>query len=210
MARRQKEEPAVHRNRIAMAAGELFETKGIGAATMDEIAKKAGYSKATLYVYFQNKEEIVGYLVLHSMVKLKEYLSSAMESKKDFREKYLAIGRALVIYEEEYPFYFSMVLDHINIDFQHSRCEESERETFRVGEEITSMLLAFFNDAVEKGAFRKQPDIHAVLFSIWGMLSGLIQLTANKQEYITQEMHLSKQEFLERGFMLLYDAVEKK
>lgn len=38
--------------------------KGIAATSMDDIAKAAGYSKATLYVYFENKEEIVGILVL--------------------------------------------------------------------------------------------------------------------------------------------------
>lgn len=210
MARRIKEEPGVHRNRIAMAAGKLFETKGIKTTTMDEIAKEAGYSKATLYVYFQNKEEIVGYLVLHSMTKLKEYLALALASEKDFREKYLDICQAMVSYEEEYPFYFSMVLDHINIDFEHSDCEESERETFRVGEEINLLLSSFFACGIEKGVFKNQLDIKAVIFIIWGMLSGLVQLAANKQEYILQEIHMTKKEFLEKGFMLLYDAIKQK
>lgn len=210
MARRIKEEPGIHRNRIAMAAGELFESKGIDSTTMNEIAKKAGYSKATLYVYFQNKEEIVGYLVLHSMNKLKEYLASALVSEKDFKGKYLDICRAMVLYEEEYPYYFSMVLDHINIDFEHSLCEESERETFRVGEEINALLVSFFTCGIEKGAFKNQLDIKSVIFSIWGMLSGFIQLAANKQEYIAQEMHMAKEEFLERGFLFLYAAIGKK
>lgn len=210
MARRIKEEPSVHRNRIAMAAGRLFEIKGIEAATMDEIAKEAGYSKATLYVYFQSKEEIVGYLVLYSMTKLREYLAIALASEKDFREKYLDICQAMVLYEEEYPFYFSMVLDHINIDFEHSDCEEAERETFRVGEEINLLLFSFFTCGIEKGAFKAQLDVKAIIFMIWGMLSGLIQLAVNKQEYIFQEIHLSKQEFLKRGFLLLYDAIKQE
>lgn len=210
MARRIKEEPSVHRNRIAMAAGRLFEIKGIEAATMDEIAKEAGYSKATLYVYFQSKEEIVGYLVLYSMTKLREYLAIALASEKDFREKYLDICQAMVLYEEEYPFYFSMVLDHINIDFEHSDCEEAERETFRVGEEINLLLFSFFTCGIEKGVFKAQLDVKAIIFMIWGMLSGLIQLAVNKQEYIFQEIHLSKQEFLKRGFLLLYDAIKQE
>lgn len=209
MARRIKEEADIHRKRIAMAAGELFEEKGIEAATMNEIAKKSGYSKATLYVYFQNKEEIVGYLVLHSMIKLKEYLVSALATEKEFKEKYLDICQAMVVYEEEYPFYFSMVLDHINIDFEHSHCEESERETFRVGEEINTLLASFFISGIEKGAFKDQMDVKSVIFSIWGMLSGFIQLVENKREYIYQEMHITKEEFLERGFLFLYGAIER-
>ncbi|MDD3412956.1 MAG: TetR/AcrR family transcriptional regulator [Lachnospiraceae bacterium] len=210
MGRRTKEEPYIHRRHIAEAAGELFEVKGIDTTSMNEIAVKAGYSKATLYVYFHNKEEIVGYLVLNSMIKLKEYLTSALESEKDFKNKYLDLCQAMVLYQEEYPFYFSMALDQINIDFEHSDCEESERETFQVGEEINTLLSLFARSGIEQGAFKSQLNIKSVLFSIWGMLSGFIQLATNKQEYISQEIHMTKKEFLENGFLFLYDAIEKK
>ena len=53
MARRKKEPRSVHREKIASAASVLFMDKGIVATSMDDIAKAAGYSKATLYVYFE-------------------------------------------------------------------------------------------------------------------------------------------------------------
>ncbi|EFQ57853.1 transcriptional regulator, TetR family [Streptococcus downei F0415] len=57
MARRKKEPVEAHRRAIAQAAHQLFIGKGLAATTVDMIAKAAGYSKATLYVYFKNKEE---------------------------------------------------------------------------------------------------------------------------------------------------------
>ena len=75
MARRKKEPRSVHRDNIASVASELFAERGISATSMDDIAKAAGYSKATLYVYFENKEEIVSIVVLDSMKKLCSYLS---------------------------------------------------------------------------------------------------------------------------------------
>ncbi len=77
MGRRKKEPRSVHRENIASAASVLFMEKGIAETSMDDIAKAAGYSKATLYVYFENKEEIVGILVLGSMKKLYDYIVSA-------------------------------------------------------------------------------------------------------------------------------------
>ncbi len=210
MARRIKEDASIHRNRIANAAGILFESNGIINTSMDEIAKNAGYSKATLYVYFKNKDEIVGYLVLSSMIKLKNYLITALSCEGNFKKKYMEICNAMVLYSEEYPFYFSMVLDNINIDFKSSRCEESERATFCVGEEINMILSSFFKSGIEQGAFVKRTDIKALIFSFWGMLSGLIQLAENKKEYISQEIHMTKKDFLERGFEFLYGALEKK
>ena len=70
MARRKKEPKSVHRENIAAAASALFMEKGTTATSMNDIAKAAGYSKATLYVYFENKEEIIGFLVLDSMKRL--------------------------------------------------------------------------------------------------------------------------------------------
>ena len=79
MGRRKKEPKCIHREKIASAASVLFMDKGIAATSMDDIARAAGYSKATLYVYFKNKEELVGILVLDSMKKLYHYIVSALE-----------------------------------------------------------------------------------------------------------------------------------
>lgn len=67
--------------------------KGIAATSMDDIAKAAGYSKATLYVYFENKEEIVGILVLNSMKKLYDYIASALTQQETTKERYDFICR---------------------------------------------------------------------------------------------------------------------
>ena len=88
MGRRRKEPESVHREHIAAAAEALFAQKGIQGTTMDDVAKKAGYSKATLYVYFANKEEIVGFLVHKSIKLLKECLSSAVFEPGTTKEKY--------------------------------------------------------------------------------------------------------------------------
>lgn len=208
MARRIKEDPGVHRMRIADAAGKLFEAKGTENTSVSEIARAAGYSKATLYVYFKNKEEIIAYLVLSSMKMLKDCIFSALSGKKDYRDRYFDICHAMVSYQEKYSYYFSIVLDYINIDFDNSGCEESERETFMVGEEINSMLFSFINDGIKDGAFRKQSNVKSVIMTIWGMLSGLIQLASNKEQYILQEIRLSRKAFLDKGFQFLYGAIE--
>ena len=105
MGRRKKEPKSVHREKIASAASVLFMENGIAATSMDDIAKAAGYSKATLYVYFKNKEELVGILVLDSMKKLYNYIVSALERQKTTKEQYNFICHGLVQYQEEFPSY---------------------------------------------------------------------------------------------------------
>ncbi len=210
MGRRKKEPRSVHRENIVSAASTLFMERGIAATSMDDIAKAAGYSKATLYVYFENKEEIVGILALNSMKKLYDYISSALIQHETTKARYDFICRGLVQYQEEFPFYFKMVLDKINIDFESKEYLPEERETYQIGEEINEKIKNFLLSGMEKGDLRNDLDIMPAIFNFWGMLSGIIQLAANKEEYIKKSMGLSKIKFLEYGFSLVYHSIAIK
>jgi AcrR family transcriptional regulator len=52
--RRSEERP----REICAAALEVFAEKGFAAARLDEIARRAGVSKGTLYLYFKDKEDL--------------------------------------------------------------------------------------------------------------------------------------------------------
>ena len=210
MGRRKKEPRSVHRENIVSAASTLFMERGTAATSMDDIAKAAGYSKATLYVYFENKEEIVGILVLNSMKKLYDYISSALIQHETTKARYDFICRGLVQYQEEFPFYFKMVLDKINIDFESKAYLPEEKETYHIGEEINEKIKNFLLSGMEKGDLRNDLDIMPAIFNFWGMLSGIIQLAANKEEYIKKSMGLSKIKFLEYGFSLVYHSIAIK
>ena len=210
MGRRKKEPRSVHRENIVSAASALFMERGIAATSMDDIAKAAGYSKATLYVYFENKEEIVSILVLNSMKKLDDYISSALIQHEATKARYDFICRGLVQYQEEFPFYFKMVLDKINIDFERKDYLPEEKETYQIGEEINEKIKDFLLSGMEKGDLRSDLEIMPAILNFWGMLSGIIQLAANKEEYIKKSMGLSKIEFLEYGFSLVYRSIATK
>lgn len=86
MARRKKEPKSVHRENIAAAASALFMEKGIMATSINDIAKATEYSEATLYVYFENKEEIIGFSVLDSMKRLYRNISVCCQGLSSWRQ----------------------------------------------------------------------------------------------------------------------------
>src|SRR3982074_3758622 len=51
-------EDSAKRRQILDGARTVFLAQGFDAASMGEIARAAGVSKGTLYVYFENKEEL--------------------------------------------------------------------------------------------------------------------------------------------------------
>lgn len=207
MARRKKEPQSVHRKNIMKAAEQLFMTKGIENTSMNDIAKDAGYSKATLYVYFKNKEELISVLVLESMQKLHDYIGQALEETHGTKERYMKICEGLVNYQEEFPFYFKMVLETINIDFETTQFLPEEKETFLVGERINDLLIEFLKDGVEQREIRSDIEVLPTIFSFWGMLFGLIQIATNKELYIGQQMGKAKMEFLTYGFDMIYHSI---
>lgn len=210
MGRRKKEPLSSHRSYITTSAEELFIQKGIQSTTMEDIAKKAGYSKATLYVYFKNKEEIIAALTLQSMTKLYDYISTALSKQTETKEKYYAICSLLTQYQEDYPFYFDIVLEKINTNFKKPDFIPIEKEIFDLGEKINQKLFQFLKIGKETGEICGDIPIIPTIFSFWAMLSGLIQMAAKKQEYIEKSLNISKQEFLQYGFSALYHSIETK
>ena len=54
ISKRQIEERKVRQDRILTGALEVFKSRGIENATMEEIAVESGFGKATLYYYFRS------------------------------------------------------------------------------------------------------------------------------------------------------------
>ncbi len=210
MGRRKKEPRSVHRGNIAAAASALFAEKGVAAASMDEIAKAAGYSKATLYVYFANKDEIVSVLALESMRKLCACIASALEEERTTRGKYDLICQALARYQAEHPFYFQMTLETLKTDFSGPGHFPEDQEAYQVGEDINAMIASLLRAGMAAGDLRADLDVAPTAFSCWGMLAGLILLAANKADYIQSAMGLAREQFLRQGFDMIYRSIEKE
>ncbi|SDA74442.1 transcriptional regulator, TetR family [Butyrivibrio sp. INlla18] len=195
MARRIKEEPSVHRKRIADAAEKLFITYGIEKTTVSMIAESAGYSKATIYVYFENKEEIVAYLVLNSMALLKKEIYEHTSKDSRHKENYYGVCEGIINYKKKYPMYFSLLQDVINVDFSAGKYFESEKDTYIQGEEINNYISELF--ALGDDAF-------VVIFTFWASICGILSMADKKTEYIEKQAKVSKKEFVQLELERLY------
>ena len=67
---RKLEERKQRKELILNGALEVFKTKGIEGATIDEIAIQSGFGKATLYYYFKSKEEVFSAILTNGWQKL--------------------------------------------------------------------------------------------------------------------------------------------
>lgn len=69
------------RSSIVQAAMEVFASKGYHGATMDDVARKLGVSKAALYQYFNSKDELLREIQSSSRQEIWEEFEHAFENR---------------------------------------------------------------------------------------------------------------------------------
>jgi len=191
-----------NRNNILFAAKELFSKKGVDQTTMDEIAKKADYSKSTIYVYFKSKEEIFDCIVLEYYTLLRDGIEEALRNAKEFTDGYFAICNTLAELYTKYPLYFESILGEIKLVRDESNSVLFQ--IYTVGEQINDIMENFLKTCISNGDIRSELDsLFQTTFILWGGICGIISLAQKKEKYICYRSNVSKEEFMQNGFKLL-------
>lgn len=209
MARRIKEDPNVHKNRIAGEAEKLFKLNGLDGTTMSDIALKAGYSKATLYVYFKNKDEIISFIALKSMTELRDVITEALNGEQSTKEGFFGICNALTEFQKKSPIFFDRALEYINVDADREEDVFFE-EIYLAGEEINQRISEFIAKGIKNGELKNCDNYFITTFQMWGMISGLIKLAVEKEDYLQKVGGMTKQDFLKDGFEKIYGVLNGK
>ncbi|MGO0062674.1 TetR/AcrR family transcriptional regulator [Brevibacillus fluminis] len=96
MATRQEQRSEETKNSILTAARQLFANRGYDAVTMREIAKEAGCSHTTIYIYFKDKETLLQQLSMPPLQVLMERMDALIEQKSAPEEKLEAVSLAFI------------------------------------------------------------------------------------------------------------------
>jgi AcrR family transcriptional regulator len=91
---------------IAQAAKAVFAERGYQGATLEEIAQRAGMSKATIYIYFKNKDDLF-LQVVEELVNMAMAITAeeAATSKPPIEKLYAMVRNKMEFYERERDFF---------------------------------------------------------------------------------------------------------
>jgi AcrR family transcriptional regulator len=84
----------IRREQILALAEALFAEQGYTAASMDELARRAGVSKPMIYHLVGSKDEVFGACMARTADELASRISSAVRGEQDLRDRLLAGARA--------------------------------------------------------------------------------------------------------------------
>jgi AcrR family transcriptional regulator len=93
---RKERERRQREKEIIDAAEELFIQKGYSQMTMDEVAKRAEFTKRTVYAYFAGKEDLACAIVTRAISHLNDLFEEAVLEPETGFEKIEATGYAFI------------------------------------------------------------------------------------------------------------------
>ncbi|MFC3931526.1 TetR/AcrR family transcriptional regulator [Streptococcus dentapri] len=213
MGRRKKKPASAHRKTIQQAANQLFIENGVEATSVDKIAKTAGYSKATLYVYFENKEEIFFSLV-HDYIRdlyrqVKRLTSKPPQTQDVFLKQYLQICFAIHQFCQNYPLYFEGLIGTIPVSITDSERPQVYKDIYKLGLELNKQVSLMIKRGILLDYLKPEIDIAKATLFIWSSLSGIIRMAEQKEDYY-QLLGFDKEVILKEEFMTLLSCYQRK
>ncbi len=158
------------RNKLMDAARALFIEKGFEAVTMRQVAKKASYSATTIYLYFQDKEDLLHRLCVRDYQKLGEVFKPLFEMQ-DPVLRMRAMGQAYAEFAMRYPHHYQLIF------MTPSAPCESIKDDVDPGLDAYEMLNQVVQYAFDQDCFKPEHQNPALIAqTLWSSLHGVCSL----------------------------------
>jgi AcrR family transcriptional regulator len=198
---RREEERERRRLEIIEAAEQLYAEKGWDAVTMDRVARIARLSRALLYVYFRDKEDLLFAITSRALEELRHRFEQAAAAHRLGIDQVTAMGRAYSLFQQEKPHQFD-ACSRYHAHQTHAG-QANELACTAAGDSVMAVMVAALKRGIADRSIRADiGDPLKVCFMLWAFSHGLIQLAASKsQEIASRDIEVG--ELMEDGRSML-------
>ncbi len=180
---RQLEERKLRQDRILSSALDVFKANGLDGATMDSIAEKAGFGKATLYYYFSSKEEVFLGIMEEGWKSLLASLEVIIQEEQSPRKTFIKILVQIAQNAKQKPNLYEFLFQApkvINLtEFDDQKWKKHQGKLY-------SILQGLLEDGIERKEFPKL-NSNLMFKAIGGLFTGLIFFGDKKKTDISEE-----------------------
>lgn len=178
ISERREREREVLRAAILEAARDLLSEEGLAALSMRAIAERIEYSPATIYLYFKDKEALIGEVVHAGFRQLEDYVRGelkALPPEASAADQYSAMGRAYARFALENTAYLRVMFEvpaTARMECPDDRGKAHKRDPFGV--------VALLQRAAQEGLTGIGDARQAAVVG-WGLIHGLTSLYLSGQ-----------------------------
>jgi len=205
LSERRQEEKERRRLEILAAAAEVASVVGFEAMTMEQVARKARLSRALVYVYFKDKQDLLLGLCVRALELLRERFDAAVATETRGLAKVEACGRAYVSFAHDHPILFD-ALAHVEAHAPIGD-DPSYDSHLKAGESLHAVLIGALEHGMSDGSVRRDAGSATLLaFTLWGLMHGVLQITQHKCGSLEMAGVLPS-DLIEQGFKLATQAL---
>ncbi len=151
---REKEQ---RREYIVDAAEKLLLSRGYDNVSMNDIAEAVGMNKATLYLYFTNKESLFFSVVQRGVRLMEARFREATAREQTGIDKVRAIGETFIAFSQQHPDHYRMFVYSTSDRFDWDCCAEA-RSCHDMMHVITGLMCEAIEAGMKDGTIRKDID----------------------------------------------------
>ena len=199
---RRLEEKERRRAALLDAAEAVAAEVGIEQMTMDEVARRARLSRALLYVYFQDKDDLLLAICERALETLRLRFVDAVAWHSNGLEQVEACGQAYVTFAQEFPVHFEALARFEAHAADISPDAGNEGACVAAGDRVHQIMVQAIEQGIRDGSVRADvgtPMLVAV--TLWAFMHGTIQLAATKANVLAHD-GVSTQQLVSNGLQL--------
>ena len=163
---RRQEEKERRRGEILDAAEAIAASEGFEAMTMDQVARKARLSRALLYVYFQDKSDLLFAIGNRALDILRSSFIAAVASESRGIEQVAACGRAYLAFAREYPIHFDALARFTAHASQPEATACNESACLVAGDRVHAVLIGAIENGIRDGSIRASAKAAAMMGAV--------------------------------------------
>jgi AcrR family transcriptional regulator len=175
---------------ILDAAIKVIAQRGLEKATMEQVAEEAGISKATIYLYFKNKEDLYYHCVMTRFEKIMCLMRHAAEGVDDPVERIkILVNTQVKAMEVEKDFFRVFFTERMSLFLDQTT--EFGQGFFKRHEEYEALVTGALKEGMERGVLR-EIDPKKAFSLLFSMVRGMamFNILCEEQGPLTSEAGL--------------------
>lgn len=149
-----KQEKEQRREYIIDAAEKLFLDKGYDNVPMNDIAREIGVNRATLYLYFKNKDSLYFAVLLRGLYLMKDAFQKSIKEDQKGLERLIELCKAFFSYYNKHPEYYRELCYMRTRSFDISQIENANEQMI-VAQELIDAISDSIKMGIEDGSIKK-------------------------------------------------------
>jgi AcrR family transcriptional regulator len=151
------------KGRILDSAMKVLSQKELHECLIDEIAKKAGIGKGTVYLYFKSKEDIYYSILFNLMGEMQLIIDGIVKSKASPEEMIISLTVKMSEFVKNHGHTFVIIKERAKVP--HGKLQSKMHAVF---DKMLASISVIINRGIEKKSFKKYPPmfVSSMFFSM--------------------------------------------